>query len=100
MTLPHKIVASPETIRRLLRSEPASEPSRAFEWLGKSRVAEWLSRSRVLGIGERVRRERERAGRISTFGRARWLSTGPSLEFATRARLRKFVTLEIDDSLA
>jgi long-subunit acyl-CoA synthetase (AMP-forming) len=87
MMRPHKIVAPPETVRRLLDSAPPAEASRVESWL-----------ARVPFVGARFRRAVTTTP--TALGRARWMSTGPSLEFAKRARARQFVTLEIDDSLA
>ncbi len=88
MTRPHKIIAPPETVRRLIQSIPAGEPSRARRWIAKSPL-----------LAKRLRLERNPWELPAALGRARWISTGPSLEFAARARARRFVTLEIDDSL-
>ncbi len=95
MTRPHKIIVSVETVRRMLESTPSAEPSR---------VRKWLARVPLLPVA--LRGEHDQAsgapapGTLGALGgRARWLSTGASLALATRARARKFVTLEIDDSL-
>ncbi len=89
MTRPHKIIAPVETVRRIMESPPP-EPSSAW---GK-----WLARAPLLPgflLGDR-----DGAGAPSALGgRARWLSTGAALALPMRARARKFVTLEIDDSL-
>jgi acyl-CoA synthetase (AMP-forming)/AMP-acid ligase II len=87
MTTPHKIIASAETVRRLLESTPPAAPSRARRWLA----------ARAPFLGARLRGPRGVPEVL--VKRARWLSTGPSLAFATRANARKFVTLEIDDAL-
>jgi hypothetical protein len=55
--------------------------------------------SRVPIVGGRLRWGRERTALPPALERARWISTGPALDFATRARARRFVTLEIDDSM-
>jgi hypothetical protein len=88
MTSPHKIIAPAETVRHVLESPAPVEPSRVRRWLA--------ARAPFLRAG--LRRPRPVPGVL--IQRARWLSTGPSLAFATRAHARKFVTLEIDDSLA
>jgi hypothetical protein len=88
MARPNKIVVSPGTVRSLMQSVATWEPSR---------VERILSRAPILG--RHLRSERERTGVPSALGPARWISTGPTLDFAMRARVRRFVTLEIDDSL-
>ena len=90
MARPHKIIASAETVRRMLESPASTGPS--------SRVRAWLARARFLPTGLRGGPNGEGA----TSGlpeRTRWLSTGGSLALSLRARARKRVTLEIDDSL-
>ncbi len=89
MTRPHKIVVSPEATRRLLSEATSRDSSRLRRWLARvPRLASRLQRGGSLDVPP-----------PGLAGRARWLSTGPELEFATRARVREFVTLEIDDSL-
>jgi AMP-binding enzyme len=95
MTRPHKIIASVETVRRMLESTPSAEPSR---------VRKWLARVKFVPVALRGERDQAGGGPATRTpgvlgGRARWLSTGASLPLSTRARTRKFVTLEIDDSL-
>ena len=90
MTRPHKIIAPVETVRQMLESPPSPAPS--------SRVRRWLARAPFLGAA--LRGDPDGAPPSAFSGRARWLSTGSSLALALRARARKFVTLEIDDSLA
>jgi hypothetical protein len=87
MTRPHKIIASAETVRRMVESTPSAE---------RSRVRQWLARAPFLPAA--VRGNGGEAP-LPLAGRARWLSTGASLALAMRARARQFVTLEIDDSL-
>jgi AMP-binding enzyme len=89
MTRPHKIIAPVETVRRMLASPPSPGPS--------SRVRKWLARAPLLGAA--LRGERDGAPPSALSGRVRWVSTGSSLALTLRARARKFVTLEIDDSL-
>jgi hypothetical protein len=85
MTRPHKIVVSPDAVGRLLDVPSSRSPSRIRRWLA---------------LSPRLRRRGgPDMGPPGFGGRARWLSTGPALEFATRARVRESVTLEIDDSL-
>jgi hypothetical protein len=86
---PHKIVAAADTVQRLLDVPGVPE---------RSRMQRWLARAPFLPAS--LRRVRDGAGAPPAFAaRARWLSTGASLAFAKRARARRFVTLEIDDSL-
>lgn len=89
MTRPHKIVAPVPAVRHMLESPVSVAPSR---------VRQWLARASFLPAALRG----ERGGRAATtppaLERARWLSTGAALGLSTRARARKFVTLEIDDS--
>ena len=87
MTRPHKIIASVETVRRMVEL-PSST--------GASRVRKWLARAPFLPAA--VRGDGGEAP-PALAGRARWLSTGATLALAMRARARQFVTLEIDDSL-
>jgi hypothetical protein len=87
MLHPQKIVASADVVRRLLESTSTTE----------MRPRTWLARAASMAM--RLGRDRDRDAMPVSLGRTRWLSTGPSLEFATRARMRKFVTLEIDESL-
>ena len=100
MTRPHKIMAAADTVRRLIESAPLAESSlagRARRWLAGARLAR-LAR---LPLASRIAALRpDRGEGAGALDRARWMSTGPALEFAIRARARKLVTLEIDDSLA
>lgn len=90
MARPHKIIASVETVRRMLESPTSTGPS--------SRVRRWLARAPFLPLA--LRGVRDGAGASSALPEsARWLSTGPALALAARARARRRVTLEIDDSL-
>jgi hypothetical protein len=88
MTNPHKIIAPAEAVRRMLAA-----PSHAVPSLPRR----LLARASLLRAGLRGPRSTTVAG--PPLRRMRWISTGPSLSFATRANARKFVTLEIDDSL-
>jgi hypothetical protein len=88
MTRPHKIIASVETVRRMLESPASAGPS--------SLVRKWLAASRFLPGGLRAGNG---SATPALLERARWLSTGPALALSMRARARKRVTLEIDDSL-
>ncbi len=92
MTRPHKIIAPAPIVRGMLEAPTSPEPSRLRRWL-----------ARAPGLPAALRRERDdRDGTVTPAtlaGRARWLCTGASLALSTRARARKFVTLEIDDSL-
>jgi AMP-binding enzyme len=92
MTRPHKIIAPAATVRSMLEAPASPEPSG---------IRKWLARAPLLPAALRGDRDgRDGTVTPSTLaGRARWLSTGASLSLATRARARKFVTLEIDDSL-
>jgi long-subunit acyl-CoA synthetase (AMP-forming) len=89
MTRPHKIIASVETVRRMLES-----PARARS---SSRVRHWLARAPFLRAA--LRAGNGGAATSAHLERARWMSTGPALALSMRARARKRVTLEIDDSL-
>jgi AMP-binding enzyme len=86
MTRPHKIIASVETVRRMVESPPFAELSRVRKWLAR---APFLPAA-IRGNGAEAP--------PPLAGRARWLSTGSSLALAMRARARQLVTLEIDDS--
>jgi hypothetical protein len=96
MTRPHKIIAPAPIVRGMLEEPTSPEPSRLRRWL-----------ARAPRLPAALRRERaDRDGTVTPAvtpatlaGRARWLCTGASLALSTRARARKFVTLEIDDSL-
>jgi AMP-binding enzyme len=91
MTRPHKIIAPVEAIRQMLESSAKAAPS--------SRLRRWLARAPLVPAALRGARERE-AATFALGERARWLSTGSRLGLALRARARRRVTLEIDDSLA
>ena len=89
MVRPHKIVVSPDAVKRLLTARPSDDSSRLRRWL-----------ARATRLASRLRRGGAPARSCPALAdRARWLSTGPTIEFETRARVRQFVTLEIDDSL-
>jgi hypothetical protein len=95
MTRPHKIIAPAPIVRGMLEAPTSPEPSRLRRWL-----------ARAPGLPAALRRERNDRDTATPAvtpatlaGRARWLCTGASLALSTRARARKFVTLEIDDSL-
>jgi hypothetical protein len=88
MVRPDKIVAGAATVRGLMQSIEAVEPTRVERLL-----------SRVPILGGRLRLRRERTALPPALGRARWISTGSTLDFTTRARVRRFVTLEIDESM-
>jgi len=90
MTRPHKIIAPVETVRQMLESTPSPDPS--------SRLRRWLARASFLPTA--FRSKRDEAPPSALPGRVRWLSTGSSLALSLRARARKFVILEIDESLA
>jgi hypothetical protein len=101
MTRPHKIMAGAEVVRRLIEALPTSKLS-LFARAQKLAAAAgaWVP------LVSRVTRSsdggfaRSTGDDVPALERARWISTGPALEFATRARARRLVTLEIDDSLA
>jgi hypothetical protein len=88
MTRPHKIVAPVETVRRIMESAPFEPPSRWSKLLARAPLLPAFLRGDQRGA----------AAPSALGGRARWLSTGPSLALPMRARARKFVTLEIDES--
>jgi hypothetical protein len=90
MARPQKIIASVETVRRMLESTGSTGAS--------SRVRRWLARAPFLPAS--LRGARDGAAASSALPeRARWMSTGSALSLAARARARRRVTLEIDDSL-
>jgi hypothetical protein len=111
MTRAHKIIAPVETARPLVESLSARDPSRLRDlhaWLSRVRSLPGVLQARATrrvdgqsGSGDEGSREERRDGATPTVaGRARWLSTGASLPLAARAQARRFLTLEIDDSLA
>jgi hypothetical protein len=87
MTRPHKIVAPVESVRRIMESSPEPASSRWGKWMAYAPLPAFL------------RGDEDATPPSALGGRARWLSTGASLALPLRARARKFVTLEIDDSL-
>jgi hypothetical protein len=89
MTRPHKIVARVESVRRIMESPPEPSSSRWGKWMAYAPLPAFLR-----GDGG------DATPPSALGGRARWLSTGTSVALPLRARARKFVTLEIDDSLA
>jgi AMP-binding enzyme len=90
MTRPHKIIAPVETVQCIMETASPGPSSLWERWLTRApRLPGFL---RDDGSGRRPP--------SGLGGRARWLSTGATLALPMRARARKFVTLEIDDSLA
>jgi hypothetical protein len=89
MTSPHKIIAPVETVRHIMESSPLGPASSWEKWLARTPVPAFL---RGDGSGA--------TPPSALGGRARWVCTGASLALPMRARARKFVTLEIEDSLA
>lgn len=109
MTRPHKIIAPVETVRPMVESLSAREPSRLRDlraWLSRARALPEVLRSRATRRSDGQSGPRDERGDAASpalaapAGRARWLSTGASLPLAARAQARRFLTLEIDDSLA
>jgi acyl-CoA synthetase (AMP-forming)/AMP-acid ligase II len=107
MTRPHKVIAPAETVQRMLESPASAERSRLEKWLAKvhlpgfARFAPLATFAQFVPAALRGQGDGRGDAAIaaSPAGRARWLSTGASLPLSIRAQARKFVTLEIDDSI-